>query len=203
MSTAELRQVADEYVAVATRFKQCGFGGVELHGAHGYLITQILSPWSNRRTDDYGGSLENRIRFVREVAQAIRQSCGADFVIGLKMPGDEGVAGGIDPDEAARITAALAQTGALDYFAYSQGNFTLSLENHAPDMHFRRGHFLDIHKKMRLAAAGTPGDGDRPHRDACRSRSRHRGRRGRSRRHDARADRGRRLAGQGARRPGR
>ena len=61
MSTAELRQVADEYVAVAKRFKRCGFGGVELHGAHGYLITQILSPWSNRRTDDYGGSLENRI----------------------------------------------------------------------------------------------------------------------------------------------
>jgi 2,4-dienoyl-CoA reductase-like NADH-dependent reductase (Old Yellow Enzyme family) len=156
MSTAELRQVADEYVAVAKRFKKCGFGGVELHGAHGYLITQILSPWSNRRTDDYGGSLENRIRFVREVAQQVHQSCGDDFVVGLKMPGDEGVAGGIDPDEAARITAALAQTGSLDYFAYSQGNFTLSLENHAPDMHFRRGHFLHIHKKMRLAAAGIP-----------------------------------------------
>jgi 2,4-dienoyl-CoA reductase-like NADH-dependent reductase (Old Yellow Enzyme family) len=156
MSTAELRQVADEYVAVAKRFKQCGFGGVELHGAHGYLITQILSPWSNRRTDDYGGSLENRIRFVREVAELIRQSCGADFMIGLKMPGDEGVAGGIDPDEAARITGALARSATIDYFAYSQGNFTLSLENHAPDMHFRRGHFLDIHKKMRLAAAGIP-----------------------------------------------
>src|SRR3979409_1488676 len=87
---------------------------------------------------------------------AIRQTCGSDFVIGLKMPGDEGVAGGIDPDEAARITAALARPGLLDYFAYSQGNFTLSLENHAPDMHFRRGHFLDIHKKMRRASAGVP-----------------------------------------------
>jgi 2,4-dienoyl-CoA reductase-like NADH-dependent reductase (Old Yellow Enzyme family) len=156
MSTAELRQVVDEYVAVAARFRKCGFGGVELHGAHGYLITQILSPWSNRRTDDYGGSLENRIRFVREVADGIRQRCGGDFVIGLKMPGDEGVAGGIDPDEAARITGALAASSALDYFAYSQGNFTLSLENHAPDMHFRRGHFLDIHRKMRLASAGRP-----------------------------------------------
>ena len=131
MSTAELRQVANEYVAVAKRFRRCGFGGVELHGAHGYLITQILSPWSNRRTDGYGGSLENRIRFVREVAEAIRQNCGDDFVIGLKMPGDEGVTGGIDPDEAVRITAALARPGLLDYFAYSQGNFTLSLENHA------------------------------------------------------------------------
>ena len=104
MSTDELRQVADRYVEVAGRLKRCGFGGVELHGAHGYLITQILSPWSNRRSDQYGGSLDNRVRFVREVAQAIRQTCGSDFVIGLKMPGDEGVDGGIDPDEAARIT---------------------------------------------------------------------------------------------------
>jgi 2,4-dienoyl-CoA reductase-like NADH-dependent reductase (Old Yellow Enzyme family)/thioredoxin reductase len=156
MTTAAVRQVADEYVAVAVRFKRCGFGGIELHGAHGYLITQILSPWSNRRADDYGGSLENRIRFVREIAEGIRQSCGGDFVIGLKMPGDEGVAGGIDPDEAARITTALAESSPLDYFAYSQGNFTLSLENHAPDMHFRRGHFLDIHRKMRTASSGLP-----------------------------------------------
>ena len=105
MSTDDMRQVADRYVEVAGRLKRCGFGGVELHGAHGYLITQILSPWSNQRNDKYGGSLENRVRFVREVAQAIRQTCGSDFVIGLKMPGDEGVAGGIDPVEAARITS--------------------------------------------------------------------------------------------------
>ena len=156
MSTDELRQVADRYVEVAGRLKRCGFGGVELHGAHGYLITQILSPWSNRRNDQYGGSLDNRVRFVREVAQAIRQTCGSDFVIGLKMPGDEGVDGGIDPDEAARITTILARHGVLDYFAYSQGNFTLSLETHVPDMYFRHGHFLDIHKKLRPAASGTP-----------------------------------------------
>ena len=154
MDTDELRRVADEYVSVAQRLQRCGFGGAELHGAHGYLITQILSPWSNRRSDRYGGSLENRVRFVQEVAAAIRQACGPAFVVGLKMPGDEGVAGGIDPDEAARITAALA--GTLDYFAYSQGNFTASLENHVPDMHFRRGHFLDIHRKLRPAARGKP-----------------------------------------------
>jgi 2,4-dienoyl-CoA reductase-like NADH-dependent reductase (Old Yellow Enzyme family) len=154
MSTAELRQVTEEYVGVAERLQRCGFGGAELHGAHGYLITQILSPWSNRRSDAYGGSLENRIRFVREVTAGIRQRCGRDFVVGLKMPGDEGVAGGIDPEEAARITAALA--GELDYFAYSQGNFTVSLENHAPDLHFRRGHFLGIHRRLRPAAAGKP-----------------------------------------------
>jgi 2,4-dienoyl-CoA reductase-like NADH-dependent reductase (Old Yellow Enzyme family) len=156
MNAGELRQVADEYVAVAERLKRCGFGGVELHGAHGYLITQILSPWSNRRADRYGGSLENRVRFVHELAADIRQACGDAFVIGLKMPGDEGVPGGIDPDEAMRITAALARERLLDYFAYSQGNFSLSLENHVPDMHFRRGHFLGIPQRIRPAAAGIP-----------------------------------------------
>src|SRR6516162_2048506 len=156
MSTVDLRQVADRYVEVAQRLKRCGFGGAELHGAHGYLITQILSPWSNQRTDKYGVSLENRVRFVREIADTIRQTCGGDFIIGLKMPGDEGVAGGIDPEEAARITSLLARDGVLDYFAYSQGNFTLSLETHVPDMYFRHGHFLDIHKKLRPAASGAP-----------------------------------------------
>ncbi|HML12166.1 MAG TPA: hypothetical protein VK456_02595, partial [Xanthobacteraceae bacterium] len=63
MATDELRHLVDAYVCVARRLKRCGFGGVELHGAHGYLITQILSP-ANRRTDAYGGSLNNRLRFV-------------------------------------------------------------------------------------------------------------------------------------------
>src|SRR5262245_14801385 len=156
MTTDELRQTVEKYASVAQRLKRCGFGGVELHGAHGYLICQILSPWSNQRIDRYGGSLENRVRFVEEVCDAIRSSCGKDFVIGLKLPGDEGVAGGIDPEEAAHITAALVCHGVLDYFAYSQGNFTNSLENHVPDMHFPRAPFLDIHKDIRPAAGGTP-----------------------------------------------
>jgi dimethylglycine catabolism A len=156
MTADELRQLVGKYVSVAGRLERCGFGGVELHGAHGYLISQILSPLSNQRSDEYGGSLENRVRFVEEVCDAIRATCGKSFVIGLKMPGDEGVAGGIDPGEATRITAALVRHGAVDYFAYSQGNFTNSLENHVPDMHFRRAPFLDIHKHVRPAAGGKP-----------------------------------------------
>jgi hypothetical protein len=156
MSSDELRRLVDAFGAVAQRLERCGFAGVELHGAHGYLLSQILSPWSNQRSDRYGGSLANRLRFVAEVCDAIRATCGKDFVIGLKMPGDEGVEGGIDPDEAARITAALVARGGLDYFAYSQGNFTNSLENHVPDMHFRPAPFLHIHKRIRPAAGGKP-----------------------------------------------
>ena len=156
MSTDELRQLVDAFAAVAQRLQRCGFAGVELHGAHGYLLSQILSPWSNQRSDRYGGALQNRVRFVAELCEAIRATCGKHFVIGLKMPGDEGVAGGIDVEEAARITAALVAHAGLDYFAYSQGNFTNSLENHVPDMHFRPAPFLHIHKRIRPAAAGKP-----------------------------------------------
>ena len=156
MTTAECAALVDEYVAAARRLARCGFDGVELHGAHGYLITQFLSPWSNTREDGYGGDLEGRTRFVREIAERIRDACGESFVVGIKMPADEGVDGGIDADEAARITGRLAATGAFDLFAYGQGNFSPSLENHVPDMHFRPGHFIDLHRRMREAAGGIP-----------------------------------------------
>lgn len=156
MNTADVHRVADAYIQTATRLRNCGFDGVELHGAHGYLIMQFLSPASNIRTDKFGGSTDGRTRFIREIAQGIRDACGSNFIIGLKMPADEGVEGGVDPDEAEKITKSLAQTGNFDYFSYGQGNFSLSLENHVPDLYFRKGHFIDLHQKMRIAANGIP-----------------------------------------------
>ena len=156
MSTTEARRVVEAYIATARRLAERGFDGVELHGAHGYLIMQFLSPASNTRGDAYGGDLEGRTRFAREIAAGIRAACGPDFIVGLKMPADEGVAGGVDPDEAERITARLARTGDFDYFAYGQGNFSLSLETHVPDLYFKPGHFIDLHKRMRAAAMGVP-----------------------------------------------
>ncbi|MDP6342418.1 MAG: FAD-dependent oxidoreductase [Alphaproteobacteria bacterium] len=156
MSVDEVRAIVRAYVNTAIRLADCGFAGVELHGAHGYLIQQFMSPWSNWREDRYGGSLEGRLTFVREVAGGIRERCGRDFILGLKMAGTEGVEGGIDEEGAGRITAKLAADGHYDYFAYGQGNFSLSLETHVPDLYFRPGHFIDIHKKMRDAAAGVP-----------------------------------------------
>ena len=139
MSEADLARVAAAYVSVATRLADCGFSGVELHGAHGYLITQLLSPWSNTRNDAYGGSSEKRAKFCLDVAMAIRERCGPDFIVGLKMPADEGVKGGIDPSEAAAITAHLAASGCFDYFAYGQGNFSPSLEDTYPTSIFDQG----------------------------------------------------------------
>lgn len=156
MDDTEVRDVRDAFIAAAKRLARHGFSGAELHGAHGYLIGQFLSPWSNTRDDDWGGDLERRTRFVREIIAGIRAECGEDFILGLKMPGSEGVAGGIDPDEAARITQRLAAEGSLDYVAYSQGNFSLSLEDHVPDMHYAQGPFLDIHKRMKRETNALP-----------------------------------------------
>ena len=134
MTDADIRAVIQAYVNVACNLAKLGFAGVELHGAHGYLINQFLSPWSNLRDDQWGGSIENRTRFALEIAKGIRERAGAGFIIGLKMPGTEEIEGGIDPDEAERLTTALAAPKLLDYFCYGQGNFSLSLESHVPDL---------------------------------------------------------------------
>jgi dimethylglycine catabolism A len=156
MEDGEIRTVIDAYVETAARLHRCGVAGVELHGAHGYLINQFLSPWSNTRDDGWGGGVDGRTKFVREIVSGIRAQCGSNFVIGLKMPGTELIEGGIDVAEAERLTAHLAGAGGLDYFAYGQGNFSLSLEAHVPDMYFEPGPFIDVHKRMKAAAGGLP-----------------------------------------------
>jgi len=156
MSSADVARLVEAFADVAVRLNRYGFSGVELHGAHGYLITQFLSPWSNTRDDRYGGSLEGRVCFVEEIIARIRDRCSADFIVGLKMPADEGIEGGIDADEAERITRRLCGQGLLDFIAYGQGNFSASLENHVPDMHFPPAPFIDLHRRMREAAGGTP-----------------------------------------------
>jgi 2,4-dienoyl-CoA reductase-like NADH-dependent reductase (Old Yellow Enzyme family) len=149
MNEDDIREVIAAYVHCAQILQRAGFSGVELHGAHGYLITQFLSPWSNTRTDAYGGDLERRTRFVRDIVSGIRQACGDDFIVGLKMSGDEGVKGGIDEQEAGRIAERLAQAGGLDYLGFGQGNFSPSLEDHTPDMNYAAGPFMDLQSRLR------------------------------------------------------
>ena len=104
MSTDELRQVADRYVEVAGRLKRCGFGGVELHGRTVISSRKFSRPGQTDEMTNMAGPSTIAFALYARWRKAIRQTCGSDFVIGLKMPGDEGVDGGIDPDEAARIT---------------------------------------------------------------------------------------------------
>ena len=156
----EIPGIVAGYAESAGRLKRAGFSGVELHGAHGYLIAQFLSPACNDRRDGYGGSLKGRLRFLREVLAAVRDACGVDFIVGIKLPADERVPGGIDPDEAERIAGAVAapEIGgqALDYLSFSQGAFGPDFDTHLPDMHYPPRPFLPLHTRLRAVAGGLP-----------------------------------------------
>lgn len=81
-----MHKVAEDFAVSAVRCKKAGINGVQIHGAHGYLINTFLSPSTNRRTDEYGGKIENRVRILFDVYDAIRQSAGNDYIIGVKFP---------------------------------------------------------------------------------------------------------------------
>lgn len=112
LSLQECKDMVDRFVTAAHIAQMAGADGVELHAAHGYLINQFLSPAMNLRDDDYGGSFENRMRFVLEIIQGIRQSSGQTFPISVRINTEEMLPGGIDRQEAARIARALEDAGA-------------------------------------------------------------------------------------------
>lgn len=154
MTEDEIREVVAAFAGAAANVREAGFDGVELHGAHGYLITQFLSGYSNRRTDQWGGSIENRSRFVVEVVQAIRARCGDEFPIGLKLTTHEWVDGGLDLAESQRIVDHLLGQVTLDYVAVSQANFGPSLEKHVPDLRFPDVPFEELIAGIHHAVAG-------------------------------------------------
>lgn len=89
LETPEVKQLVQQFIDGAVRVKKAGCDGVELHAAHGYLIQQFLSPYTNKRDDEYGGSFENRMRFLTEIISGIRIACGPDFPIGVRLSVEE------------------------------------------------------------------------------------------------------------------
>lgn len=108
----EIRSLQNRFAQAAERAKKAGFQAVELHGAHGYLICQFLSPLTNRRTDPYGGSLENRVRFFAETINQVREAVGPGFPVICRVSADEFAEGGLEADEAEGIARHLEQAGA-------------------------------------------------------------------------------------------
>ncbi len=152
----EIRRMIDDFAESAARLERCGFSGVELSCGHGHLFHQFMSPRSNVRTDEYGGPLANRVRFVAETVQAIRARCGTGFGIGLKLPGDDGVPGGIDPLEAAAITRLLVDPALIDFVSYCWGAHANTLDLHIPDMNGPRAPFIAITRTLRAECRGVP-----------------------------------------------
>ena len=115
ISTREIDELVDAHAAAAGRVHKSGLDGVEILSAFGYLPVAFLSPYSNAREDDYGGTLENRMRFLVRVIEAVRKELGRERILGVRLPGDERVEGGLSPDDLKEIAARLAQTGLIDY----------------------------------------------------------------------------------------
>lgn len=139
-----IRSVVTAFATAAERAKRAGFDVVELHGAHGYLIAQFLSPLDNHRTDQYGGCLANRARFALEVMQACRQRVG-DFPLGFRLSADEFAPGGVTLEEAKEVCRWLVEAGA-DVLHVSGGCYRSvpSAAIIAPPMNYPEGLFLPL-----------------------------------------------------------
>jgi 2,4-dienoyl-CoA reductase (NADPH2) len=120
MEDHEIEAIIQMFVDGARRTKECGFDGVELHGAHGYLLTQFFSPHTNRRTDRWGGSLTNRARFPLEVVRRIRTEVGRDFPIFYRMSAEERIPGGTTLEDSLQLVQMLEEAG-VDCFDVSVG----------------------------------------------------------------------------------
>ncbi|KJS38645.1 MAG: NADH:flavin oxidoreductase [Hyphomonas sp. BRH_c22] len=116
LSLDEVKESRDAFIAAARRAEAAGFHGVELHGAHGYLICQFLSAEVNLRTDEYGGSFENRRRFLDEILDGVRAACGKDFSVGVRLSPERF---GMDIGEILHLAGDLMQGGKLDYIDMS------------------------------------------------------------------------------------
>jgi 2,4-dienoyl-CoA reductase (NADPH2) len=121
MDEFEIAEIVESFGICAANLRRSGHDGVEIHGAHGYLVGQFLSPATNFRDDAYGGTPERRLRFLRELIASIRKHCGEDFVLGLRLSADEEVADGLTIPDTAQIGKAIARDGGVDYLSITLG----------------------------------------------------------------------------------
>lgn len=150
MELSDIRRVVEAYGAAARRCREGGLDGVELE-AYGHLLDSFWTPLVNRRTDEYGGSLENRMRFGLDVLAAIRKQAGDDFIVGIRMSGDETVEGGLAFADCVAIARALADTGLVDFINVIKGHIATdeALSHVIPNMGTPSGPHLDLVAALR------------------------------------------------------
>ncbi len=156
MSAAEVRDWVEMVGERAQRLQRAGFSGVELSACHGHLFHLFLSPRANRRDDAYGGDAVGRTRFLAEMVQAVRAACGAGFVVGVKLPGDDGLPDSVPPAQAQRLLQALLQSGRPDYLCFAQGAHARTLEMHLPDAAGPRVPYAALVRTLAAQAGGVP-----------------------------------------------
>jgi 2,4-dienoyl-CoA reductase-like NADH-dependent reductase (Old Yellow Enzyme family) len=152
LSEREVVQLGEDFVAAAVRAQTAGFDGVEIHGAHGYVLTQFLSAETNHREDAYGGSVENRSRLLLDVLAGVRERCGPDFQLGLRLSAERY---GIRLTEAVDLVQELFVRGEIDYLDLSLWN---ARKRPVEEQHQDRTlleHFTDLDRgQVRLGVAG-------------------------------------------------
>jgi 2,4-dienoyl-CoA reductase-like NADH-dependent reductase (Old Yellow Enzyme family) len=130
LTKQEISDIVTAFGEGARRAKTWGFDAVQLHGAHGFLINQFLSPLTNRRTDEYGSSIENRSRFLLEVYQKVRETVGADYPVLIKLNASDNLDGGVEIDDGVYAAKKLAEVG-IDAIEVSAGTPASGAENPA------------------------------------------------------------------------
>ncbi len=123
MTEAEIEELLQAHVSAAIRAKKAGFQGVEVWAAYHSLLDQFWTPWSNQRTDKWGGSLENRTRFSRTIIENIRRACGEDFIIGLAISYSTAYSVTLSAENLCEIIALHDQTGHVDYVTCGYGSY--------------------------------------------------------------------------------
>ncbi|WP_408591022.1 NADH:flavin oxidoreductase [Novosphingobium sp.] len=148
----EVERLRDDFIAAARRADKAGFDGVQVHGAHGYILAAFLSPVSNQRQDRYGGSPENRARLVFEIIDGIRATCKSDFQIGLRLSPERF---GQDLDEVIAVAAKVMREGVIDYLDMSLWDYAKEPADEARKGRTLMSFFTELPRgTVRLGAAG-------------------------------------------------
>ncbi len=147
----EIAEIVGSYARVAVHCAEGGFDGIELQCSHSSIVRGFLSPATNKRTDEYGGSLANRARLLLEIVAAVRGSIGADLALGVRICGDELIEGGTTIEDAVEVSKLVEATGQVDYINTSIGVATASLFMIEASMHIPPGYAMFIPSAIRRA----------------------------------------------------
>tara|TARA_R110002094_G_scaffold20644_1_gene32194 strand:+ start:2159 stop:3367 length:1209 start_codon:yes stop_codon:yes gene_type:complete len=143
----EIREVPTQFARTAQLAKQAGFGGVQIHAAHGFLLSQFLSPLFNKRRDEYGGEIANRMRLLLETIDATRAAVGPNFPIAVKLNSSDQLEGGLDEEDALKVVAALDRSS-VDLIDISGGTYFPGAKA-ASDGAGRGPYFIEFAKRAR------------------------------------------------------
>jgi 2,4-dienoyl-CoA reductase-like NADH-dependent reductase (Old Yellow Enzyme family) len=152
LTLAEVEQLRDDFIAAAKRAERAGFDGVELHGAHGYILLEFLSPQLNQRDDRYGGSLENRARIIFEIIDGVRAQCRPDFQLGLRLSPERF---GVKLPEIRDVAIEILRQGKIDYLDMSLWDYTIEPADKAFKGRSLMSVFTELKRgNVRLGVAG-------------------------------------------------